>query len=753
MGRVKKGGFLHYTAKGAWFLLKTFLRGLRIILAVVLILCLLGFFGAKHLFNEDRVKAFLVTQLGEMFHRPVQIGSVVLTPSGMKLRDVQVIERLDVPGQYLLTSEVALVTLKLRPLLDRRLELDSVKLVAPTIQLIRDADGSWNVADIFSSTRTHRSVPMGRFTLPVSLAAESTVIQGGIIKVEDRFKHTSYYFDKVDLTVRQFDTDLPFTFDASFDNVNTVSSRTISTSWKLEGSMTLASFDWKAAYLRAERAEVLVDDSLLRGSLGLSGFQEPVVDVDLAAPALGPAQWERYLGKTLDLSLPASRWRLKVAFPAPHEMQVRRLQLDAPPLALTASGRIDLSKEKPLLKAVVESGVFPLAKAASLHPAWAPYNLGGTAQGKVEVEGPLDRLQVAEATLALRDLGATFSKARVLGGDVVLEAAKDFSKVRLTSERALVEAFGNSFRDVSGSLTLQKQDLKLETLSVRWNDSSISLKARVLNISDPKEVAIVGTIDKVRWEEAQALVVAVLPSTRTVAAPDDEDNPKPWLRIFKYVIPKKFPDIVGEISVGSVLHKNFSFERMDLLWDVRGISPALDHVSGDVKVGFGPGRVNDIPAVQDSHKFLRIVFLPFIYMHKMNNLSVFSTNTAYPKTLDFSRIEGEYGIQSGLATTRCFYVDSPQVVAYAEGTADLGKELVDMNILTRLTTYRDPLPEWWTDELGRPAIGFHVLNDLNKPDLDPRLSKMAADEIERAVANCKTRSKLRQGTLARTRAL
>jgi hypothetical protein len=83
----------------------------------------------------------------------------------------------------------------------------------------------------------------------------------------------------------------------------------------------------------------------------------------------------------------------------------------------------------------------------------------------------------------------------------------------------------------------------------------------------------------------------------------------------------------------------------------------------------------------------------------------------------------------------------------------LAKELVDMNILTRLTSYRDPLPEWWTDELGRPAIGFRVRNDLNRPDLDPRLSKMGADEIEQAVGGCKTRSKLRQGALAKTRAL
>jgi hypothetical protein len=161
--------------------------------------------------------------------------------------------------------------------------------------------------------------------------------------------------------------------------------------------------------------------------------------------------------------------------------------------------------------------------------------------------------------------------------------------------------------------------------------------------------------------------------------------------------------------------------------------------------------IADIPAVQAANKFLRIVFLPFIYMHKMNNLSVFSTATAYPKTLDFTRIEGEYGLRQGVATTRLFSVDSPQVAAFASGTADFGKETVDMNILTRLTRYRDPLPEWWVDELGRPAIAFRVKGDLSLPELDPRLSKMSADEIEKSVEDARANANKRYAALDKLR--
>ena len=272
------------------------------------------------------------------------------------------------------------------------------------------------------------------------------------------------------------------------------------------------------------------------------------------------------------------------------------------------------------------------------------------------------------------------------------------------------------------------------------------LRARVARperASAPKEIELSGSVDKVDWEAAARLWgdIRAAISTRTASASDVED--RPWLRTFKYSIPRGFPDTTGRVRVGEITHPNFSFKDAELLWTVRGVTPGLDKLSGEARLSFGPGRVNDIPAVQDSNKFLRVVFLPFIFMHKMNKLSVFSTATAYPKSLDFRRIDGEYGASRGVATTRYFHVDSDQLVAYAEGTADFGREQVDMNILTRLGAYDGTLPEWWVDEKGRPAIGFRVKGDINKPELEPRFKKIEENEIERKVEEGRARARKR----------
>ena len=116
-------------------------------------------------------------------------------------------------------------------------------------------------------------------------------------------------------------------------------------------------------------------------------------------------------------------------------------------------------------------------------------------------------------------------------------------------------------------------------------------------------------------------------------------------------------------------------------------------------------------------------------------------------------VSGEYGLRHGVALTRLFYVDSPQMVAFTDGSADFAKETVDLNIMTRLTRYRQPLPEWWVDEMGRPAISFRVTGDLNMPELQPRLKKMVGNEIEKAVEDAKAKAKKRYAALEKLRQL
>jgi hypothetical protein len=723
-------------------------KGFGALFAVVLVAIFGVYFSLPYIVDGDRVKSMLVDQLQKTLRRPVRIQRVILTPQGVKLTQFKV---LDADGKdSFIEGDFALVTVKLQPLLQRRLELSNVRLASPRIHISRDAEGRWSFEDIFASTASARPAgPPKPFELPVSLAADQTAIESGRLEVDDQLRGTSYLIERFNLAVRQFDLDAPFSFSVSFDNVNTFGERKVRTSLSAEGSMALASFDWPRAFVKADAAQLQLDGRVIKGAVSVSSFTAPTVEADLSLPALGKDDWQWWFKKDEDLTLPPSRWSGRVVWLEPRKARVERLEATAGPLKARGSGLVDLTGKQPQVTASIETEDFPLAEAAGLHPVLQRYQLGGTARGEAEVSGWPGRWNVGKAHLRLHGAGARFAHWSVENGDADLAATQDFSDLAVTLSSGAVEAYKNGFSDVTLSLRLVRKDLKVDYLSFKWEDSKVRVRGRVVNLPDPRDVWLSGTVDHVHWERAQQLVGDIIASvsTRTavsLSSPAETDSAKElWVQTFKYAIPKKFPDTIGHIHVGRVLHKNFSFADMELLWDLRGVTNKLDNVNGEIRASFGPGRVNDIQAVQDSNKFLSIVFLPYIYMYKMNSLSVLSTAQAYPKELDFNRIEGQYGVRRGLVDTRFCSVDSPQLLAFAAGTADFGREQVDMNILTRLTGYRATLPEWWVDEKGRPAIGFRVKGDLNRPDLEPRLHKIGADEIERAVESGRGNAKAR----------
>lgn len=726
---------------------KTLLRGFGWTFVVLVVLVTgLALYAHKAL-SPEKARLILIAQLQAVLNREVTIERVILTPRGIKIRGLRVRGRM-VGSDDLLACDTALATIKLKALLERRVELDAVRLESPRISIVRDEAGVWAISDLFTSTAAAR-----RSALPFDLAAAETRIENGVLRVDDRLRLRKISFEGLTARVDDFALARPFPASVSFTNSVSFGTRTVTAAVSAEGVLDLMGLNWSSATARADALRVTVDGTELSGEAEVRSFLRPRIAFGVGVPALGPAEWRRHFGREWPLSLPAGRVSGAVFVPESSRVEVERLEARAAGGRFVAEGSMLLAVSTPSLRASVRVEDIDLAQAGAWTPSWARRELKGRLTGRLSVAGWPGRLQAEGGELALKGFGGKFTRCRVDGLDGYGWAADEFAVARATVSAGRVSAFENVFDALSGSASLRKQNLDLERLSVRWGDSTLKLKGRVERISDPKEVVLAGNLDRLVWEDGQRLVNSFIASVSTHSAVPGNLE-RTWVRVFKYAIPRRFPDTVGRVQIGEVKQANFWCKNVDLLWSLRGVTPALDAVSGEARLRLGSGRVADIPAVQDSHKILRIIFLPFIFMHKMNSLAVLSAATAYPKTLDFMAIEGEYAVSRGVAATRYFHVDSGQLIAYAEGDADFGREKVDMNILTRLTGYRGAgLPEWWTDEQGRVAIGFRVKGSLASPELEPRFTKIGSDEIESKVQEGRARAKKRFEALEKLKTL
>ncbi|MFI5344856.1 MAG: AsmA-like C-terminal region-containing protein [Elusimicrobiota bacterium] len=719
-----------------------------IFLVLVLFTAGLGTYAYRR-FSPEEARRVAAEQLTALVHREVTIDHLVLSPRGLKVIGLRVRRGASGVDGDTLICDSAVVTVKLRPLLSRRLEFDTVLLQSPQISLSRDADGNWNLADIFGSSAAAGGHPAA---LPLALASAETIVEDGVLRVNDHMRGRKLLFEKLSLRVDGFDQDKPFPVSASFRMSDTVGGRSLTATASASGEVDLAGFRWSSATATSENLRIEVEGVPFKGRASVRGFTSPLIEASLSAPALSPEDWRHLLGRPVALALPQIRWTIKAELPAPGMLDVQKLTAETPAGAASLVGLFDFAASTPTLSVEITARDADLAKAGSWNPDWAKHALSGKASLRAAVTGWSGRLQAREAEVNLRGFGGAWGERRVEGVDADVSIGDEFTKIKASVSKGKAFVVGNVFDEIALGMTVENQNLALDRLSLRWGGSRVRLRARVEHLSAPKEVVLSGNVDKIDWNAAARLVMDVRAaiSTRTATAGDEE---RPWLRTFKYSIPRGFPDSRGHVRVGEITHPNFNCKDLELLWSVRGVTPALDKLAGEARLSFGPGRVGDIPAVQDSNKFLRVVFLPFIFMHKMNNLSVFSGNTAYPKSLDFAKIDGEYGASKGVATIRYFHVDSPQLVAYTQGTADLARETVDMNIMTRLTSYRGTLPEWWVDEAGRPAIGFRVKGDINKPDLEPRFKKIGENEMEQKVDEGRAQAKKRFEALEKLQTL
>jgi hypothetical protein len=725
------------------------LRGIGwLFLVIVLFAAGLGAYAYQR-FSPEESRRVAAEQLTALLHREVTIDHLVLSPRGFKVVGLRVRRGARGGDADLLVCDSAVVTIKLRPLLSRRLEFDTVVLQSPQISLSRDADGNWNLADVFGSSAAAAGRPAA---LPLALASAETIVEDGVLSVDDRVRGRKLLFEKLSFRVDAFEQDQSFPVETSFKFSDAVGGRSFSAEVSASGRVDLAGFHWSSATATADELRVTVEGVVMKGRASARGFAAPLIEGTLAVPALSADDWRRLTGRSEGMVFPQSVWTVKSELPAPGMLDVQKLTVETAAGAAAMTGLFDFAADTPTLSVEVTARDVDLAKIGSWNPEWAKHALSGKGSLRASVTGWPGRLQAREAEANLRGFGGTWGPRRVEGADADIVAGDEFAKVKATVSKGKATVFGNDFDELAMALTVENQNLSVEQLSLRWGGSRARLRLRVEHLSAPKEVVLSGNVDKVDWNAAAKLVLDVRAaiSTRTWTAADDE---RPWLRTFKYSIPHGFPDTRGHVRVGEITHPNFNCKDLELLWSVRGVTPALDKLAGEARLSFGPGRVGDIPAVQDSNKFLRVVFLPFIFMHKMNNLSVFSGNTAYPKSLDFVKIDGEYGASKGVATIRYFHVDSPQLVAYTEGTADLARETVDMNIMSRLTSYRGTLPEWWVDEAGRPAIGFRVKGDISRPELEPRFKKIGENEMEQKIEEGRARAKKRFEALEKLQTL
>ncbi len=187
------------------------------IIGILVVLVLLAAIVPKFI-DANKYRGRIQSELEQQLNRTVTLGDLhaSLLPPSVKVNNVVIGEDKDFQtGKPFGTAEQLNISIKLLPLLHKEVDVNSIELVRPTVELVRNSQGVWNFSSLGNRTVKGATTP----AQPQSEAAKKNFSLGelkltdGTVAVTDIQKHQSRsVYDHIDVSLENFAPGKPFDF-------------------------------------------------------------------------------------------------------------------------------------------------------------------------------------------------------------------------------------------------------------------------------------------------------------------------------------------------------------------------------------------------------------------------------------------------------------------------------------------------------------------------------------------------------------
>jgi AsmA protein len=187
--------------------------GLCALVIVAIIIVAAVVFAAT--FDVNRYRSTIQSELEERVGRKVTLGDMRLSifPPRFKVQNISIGEdpRFSTRKPFVQAQELD-VSVKLLPLLRKSVQIDSLYLKRPSVELIKNQRGNWNFASLGSNPESAAKPARGegRFAL-----GELTISDGEVAITDLQGRSPRTVYDHIDLTLRNFALDQRFSLDAA----------------------------------------------------------------------------------------------------------------------------------------------------------------------------------------------------------------------------------------------------------------------------------------------------------------------------------------------------------------------------------------------------------------------------------------------------------------------------------------------------------------------------------------------------------
>ena len=192
------------------------MRKLWITIGIVVVLLVAGALIVPHLIDVNQYHSQIQAQLEKRLGRQVTLGNMDLSlfPPSFEVENTTIAEDPRfASGRPFATADKLAISVQFWPLLHKELEVKSLELVRPHIELVRNSQGVWNFASLGKEAKPSATITTGAESKQPAgqLTLANLFINDGQIAITDLQKHQSRaVYDHIDLNVTDFAPNQPF---------------------------------------------------------------------------------------------------------------------------------------------------------------------------------------------------------------------------------------------------------------------------------------------------------------------------------------------------------------------------------------------------------------------------------------------------------------------------------------------------------------------------------------------------------------
>jgi AsmA protein len=189
------------------------MRKVGMAIGAFLLLLIVGVVVFAATFNVNQYRGRIQTELEKRLNRKVSLGDMHLGlfPPHFQVQNLSIADDPKFNGAKAFVEARELdVAIKLLPLLHKSMEISSVSLQRPSVEVVKDAQGTWNFSTVGSTQKSAPSQDKQQFSL-----GELAVQDGELAITDQQARKPRTVYDHINLSLTGFAPDTPFSVDAS----------------------------------------------------------------------------------------------------------------------------------------------------------------------------------------------------------------------------------------------------------------------------------------------------------------------------------------------------------------------------------------------------------------------------------------------------------------------------------------------------------------------------------------------------------